>query len=144
MAAKRNERRDPAYLREQGNRSKNIQRSRLITFSLSKHIKGEGQSIEEWGDLGLLKALNLRMKYLGQLNIHEVKQAKYIKEYHKVSFPENSEFSEPKHVQNGTWAVMHLTDNSKEVVVGYIEEDVFQIVFLDKDHKFWPSKLKNT
>ena len=115
-----------------------------ITFSLSKHITAEGQSIEEWNELGLLGQLNLRMKYVGQHPTLYVRQNQLIKEYHKVEFPPNSGFTHPKHVGDVTWAVMHLTPTSKEVVAGYIEDDVFYIIFLDKDHQFWPSKLKNT
>ena len=103
-------------------------------------IKGEGQTIEEWSKLGLLKPLILRIKNLGQHPSLTVRQNKWIKEYHKVDFPPESEFKEPKHITGVTWAVMHITDNSKEVVAGYIEDEVFYIIFLDKDHKFWPSK----
>lgn len=141
---KKAERKDPAYLREQGKRKEVGLRQRNITFSLSKHIVGEGQSIEEWSYLGLLGQLNLRMKYVGQHPTLFVRQNQLIKEYHKVEFPPNSGFTHPKHVGEVTWAVMHLTPTSKEVVAGYIEDDVFYIIFLDKDHQFWPSKLKNT
>lgn len=146
MAAKKGKsvRKDPAYLREQGNRNAVGKRARNITFSLSRHIKGEGQSIKEWEDSGLLGNLNLQMKFVGQHSVFYVRQNKLIKEYTKVEFPPNSGFTHPKHVGDVTWAVMHITPKSKEVVVGYIEEDVFYIVFLDKDHQFWPSTLKNT
>ncbi len=135
---------DPAYLREQGKRDAVKKSKRFLTFSFSKHIRGEGQSIEEWGKLELLGLLVLRLKNLGQYSTIEVRQKGWIKEYHKVNFPPNSKFSEPKHVINVTWAVLHITPTSKEVVVGYIENDIFYIVFLDKDHEFWPSKMKNT
>lgn len=145
MSSKRQKgRKDPAYIREQGKRSAFIRKERNITFSLSKHIKAEGESIKEWNDLGLLEKLFLRMKYIGQHSVHIVKQMKWIKEYTKVSFPPDSLFSEPKHVSNVVWAVMHLTDDSKEVVVGFIENDIFYIIFLDKEHNFWPSPKKNT
>ena len=59
-------------------------------------------------------------------------------------FAEDSGFENPAHINNVTWAVIHVTDNSKEVVAGYIEDDVFYVVFLDKEHKFWPCAKKNT
>ena len=130
----------PAYIRKQGKRDPVPPKKRVITFSLSKQIKGEGQTIEEWDKEGLLAKLLLRIKYVGQHSVNIVRQKQYIKEYHKVDFPPNSKFTHPKHIVNVTWAVMHITPKSKEVVVGYIEDDVFNIVFLDKDHKFWPSK----
>jgi len=144
VSRKKKERRDPAYIREQGKREAYVKKQRNITFSFSKHIKGEGQTIEEWAKLGLLEILIIRIKYLGQHTSLTVRQEKLIKEYHKVSFPPESEFKEPKHIIGVTWAVMHITNNSKEVVAGFIEDDVFYIIFLDKDHEFWPSNLKNT
>ncbi len=144
VSKKKKGNRDPAYLREQGKRNAIGNKQRNITFSFSKHIQGEGQTIGEWAELGLLKTLVVRMKYLGQHPPLYICQKQWIKEYHKVSFPPNSEFKEPKHIVGVTWAVMHITNNSKEVVAGYIEETVFYLVFLDKDHKFWPSKLKDT
>ena len=141
---KREKKKLPAYQRQQGNRNEVGNKQRNISFSFSKHIKAEGQSIEEWDKLGLLAPLFLRIKNLGQHSTLAVRQNKWIKEYHKVSFPPDSGFKEPKHVVGVTWAVMHITDTSKEVVAGFIEDDVFYIIFLDKDHIFWPSKMKNT
>ena len=62
---KKGERKDPAYLREQGSRGAVGKRERNITFSLAKHIQGKGQTIEEWNALGLLGEFNLRMKSVG-------------------------------------------------------------------------------
>ena len=144
VSKKKKQRVDPAYLREQGKRNAVGKKDRNVTFSFSKQIKAEGQTIEKWSELGILEALILRIKHLGQHSSLTVRQNNWIKEYHKVEFPPNSGFKEPKHIFGVTWAVMHITDNSKEVVIGYIEEDVFYIIFLDKDHMFWPSTLRNT
>jgi hypothetical protein len=139
------ERKDPAYLREQGKRQAKAVKQRKITFCLSKHITNQGQTIEDWDESELLVLLFNRLKFIGQYTSLEVRQNKYIKEYTKVDFPPNSEFKKPTHIGEVTWAVMHITTNSKEVVVGYIDEDdIFYIIFLDKEHKFWPSTLKNT
>jgi hypothetical protein len=139
MSPKKGDRKDPAYLREQGNLNTRVKQSRKITFSFTKQIPTQGQTIEEWGKLGLLEILCLRMKYVGQFSTQEALQNGCIKQYTKVHFPPESEFTAPKHIIDVIWAVMHITKNSFEVVAGYIEEDVFYIIFLDKDHKFWPT-----
>jgi hypothetical protein len=138
------ERKDPAYIREQGNRAANVAKQRKITFSFTKHLPNQGQTIEEWDEMGLLVLLYNRLKFVGQYSAIEVRQNKIIKEYTKVDFPPKSEFKQPTHITNVVWAVMHITQTSKEVVVGFIEDDVFYIIFLDAEHKFWPSTLKNT
>lgn len=131
------ERRDPAYIREQGRREAHIKKARNISFSFTKLITTQGQKIEEWNNLGLLGNLILRMKFVGQHSTVVAIQNEFIKQYTKVNFPPNSKFKQPNHIADVTWAVMHITGTSKEVVVGYIEDDVFYIVFLDKDHEFW-------
>jgi hypothetical protein len=142
--SKNRERNDPAYLREQGKRQAREAKQRKITFSFIHHIKAEGQTMAEWEECGLLAQLIERTKYAGQFTAVEVRQNQCIKEYTKVDFPPDSGFRKPTHVGEVTWAVMHITNTSKEVVAGFIEEDIFHIVFLDKEHQFWPSVKKNT
>jgi hypothetical protein len=48
------ERKDPAYLREQGKRQAKTVKKRKITFCLSKHITNQGQTIEDWDESELL------------------------------------------------------------------------------------------
>jgi len=50
---------------------------------------------------------------------------------------------EPKHVTPDNWAVIHIKPKSKEVVAGFLENDVFYIVFLDKEHDFWDTDLQD-
>lgn len=139
MSLKKKERNDPAYLREQGKLEARGTKKRRITFSFTKQIPTQGQTIEEWSNLGLLGDLLLRMKHVGQFTAQEALQKGHIKQYTKVDFPPDSEFTSPKHIFNVTWAVMHINTTSIEVVAGYLEDDVFYIIFLDKDHKFWPT-----
>lgn len=144
MSPKKRERKDPAYIRQQGNREARGKKKRFLSFSFTKLITTQGQTIEEWETLGLLSILNLRFKFIGQFSVQEALQKVYIKQYTKVNFPLKSGFIQPNHISNVTWAVMHLTNTSKEVVAGYVEDDIFYVVFLDKDHDFWPSTLKHT
>ncbi|SHK82957.1 hypothetical protein SAMN05444266_101285 [Chitinophaga jiangningensis] len=129
----------PKYLREQGDLGIKEPKKRKITFSLTRHIAGPpGQSFKEWDDEGLMAVLATMMQYAGQFTTQEVIQEGCIKLYNKFGYPPHSEFPKPKHISVETWAVMHITANSKEVVAGYIEDNVFYIVFLDKNHVFWP------
>lgn len=131
---------NPAYLREQGKREAQTKKVRKITFSLIELIiTAEGQSLEEWEKLGLLSTMNKRLQFVGQYSCQEALQKKYLKQYTKVKFPPDSKFTEPKHITGVDWSVMHITTNSKEVVVGFIKDDVFYIIFLDKNHEFWPT-----
>lgn len=134
----------PAYQREQGTRSAKEKKGRTITFSLKEvlpHVE-PGQTSKEWEEEGLLSLLYERMRFVSQFSCQEALQNGCIKRYTKVGYPPNSEFKQPKHINADIWAVMHITQNSKEVVAGYIEDDVFFIIFLDKEHKFWPMSAR--
>ncbi len=54
-----------------------------------------------------------------------------------------TKFSHPKHVPpDANWARIHV--QGRECVAGHVHHNVFYVVFLDKEHKFWINKLKHT
>jgi hypothetical protein len=56
-----------------------------------------------------------------------------IKPYTKVEFLPDSEFYHPKHIPDDViWCNIHI--KGKECVIGYFESNVFNVVFLDKNH----------
>ncbi len=133
------------YERKRGNR--NIVKNDIsISFSWSKLDNNQGQTIQEWEHLGLLSGLCKRLQQIGQYPSADALRQQLIKSYtkNKYQLPDNSKFKEPKHIPSPeVWSVIHITQNSKEVVAGYIEDNVFYIVFLDKDHLFWPTDIQN-
>jgi len=44
--------------------------------------------------------------------------------------------------EDAQWARIHIT--GLQCVIGHIVNNVFYVVFLDGEHKFWKSELKNT
>jgi len=118
-------------------------REKTILFSYEKHINDQGQSFKEWENKGLLAYLIDRIRQIEQYTVKHAVHDQLIKQYTKVGFPPESKFTEPKHVSPDYWAVIHLKPNSKEVIVGYLENSVFYIVFLDEDHLFWPSDIQS-
>lgn len=128
------------YERKRGKRDAVGLKIRTITFSWVKLDINQGQSIDTWEKEGLLSVFCQMMRQIGQYNSTQVYANQMIKQYTKVGFPPDSEFEEPKHVSPAYWAVIHIKPKSKEVVVGYIEDEIFYIVFLDKEHQFWPTK----
>lgn len=137
--AKRKER-EKGYTRKRGHKEAVGIRKRSITFSWTKLDLTQGQSVDEWEKEGLLADFCNRMRQIGQYTKVEALAQQYVKQYTKVGFPPDSKFQEPKHVSPSYWAVIHIKPNSKEVVAGFVEDDIFYIVFLDKEHHFWPSQ----
>jgi hypothetical protein len=59
------------------------------------------------------------------------------------SFPENSRFDYPKYItEDAIWVSMHI--QGKECIAGHIIGNIFYVVFLDREHHFWPTEKKHT
>jgi len=109
-------------------------------ISLKHWDSSQGQSFDQWEESCLLS------KLLNRWHAHSSKPILQCldKKFHRYGpFPPDSEFTHPKHVPpDAVWASMHI--QNKECVGGHIIGNVFYVVFLDWDHKFWPVEKKNT
>lgn len=115
----------------------------LIVLSFKDFDRNQGQSFLEWEEEKLLALAVNKLREVCQLTVGQATARKVIKPYTKVSFPPESGFVHPKHVlPDVTWCSMHI--QGKERVIGYFEDNIFQVVFLDKDHEFWKTEKKNT
>lgn len=111
----------------------------LISF---KHIdRNQAASFEEWQDLGILaRSITTLSNYCCATLDSQVDKEKFCI-YN--DFPVRSAFTHPQHVpEDAKWARIHIT--GKQVVAGHIVENVFYVVFLDTDHQFYLTELKNT
>jgi hypothetical protein len=114
---------------------------RFIVFSLKDFDINQGQKFEEWEEERILSNLLTRLRQIGGFTIEEALGKQMIKVYD--NFPVNSDFTHPRFVPEGVkWSTIRI--KGKERVVGYLEENIFYLVFLDKDHRFWISGKKHT
>lgn len=102
--------------------------------------RNQGQDFEDWEKEGLLvNLLNTLRDYCSQ-PIYKQFGNKF-KEY--GSFPIKSKFKHPEHVpEDVNWASLHIT--GRVCLGGHIYENIFYVVFLDKNHEFWISDKKHT
>lgn len=118
---------------------------RLLSFNYSRRCIVQSESFEDWQNNGILSDLMIRISHLSTQTVPQAIAQGHITIYTKVTFPPKSGFSWPKHIPADiSWATFHLKPKSREVIVGYIEDDIFYLVFLDKNHLFWKCELKNT
>jgi len=115
----------------------------LIVLSFRDFDRNQGQSFQEWEEDKLLALTVSKLSEVCQLTVGQATAQQVIKPYTKTNFPPESGFEHPKHVlPDVTWCSLHI--QGKECVIGYFEENIFQVVFLDKDHEFWITQKKNT
>ncbi len=122
---------------------KQCKKEPLIVFSFKDFDRNQGQNFEEWEHDQLLAMAINKLRETCQMTVGQAIAQQIIKPYTKVGFPPESGFYHPKHIlPDIIWCSMHI--QGKECVIGYFEENIFHIVFLDKDHEFWITKKKNT
>lgn len=118
-------------------------RPKLLVFSFQYFDINQGQSFENWEEEKILSRLIIKLKDISNCTMAQATSAQIIKPYPTFPPNEKTEFLHPKHVPAAAnWASLHI--DGKRCVIGCIEENVFHIVFLDKDHRFWISEKKHT
>ncbi len=113
----------------------------LIVLSFKDFDRNQGQSFKDWELDELLALAVSKLQEVCQLTVGQATAQHIIKPYTKVGFPPNSKFTYPKHIlPDVIWCSMHI--KGKECVIGYFEDNIFNVVFLDKEHEFWVCEKK--
>lgn len=114
--------------------------NRKFAFSFEFLDRNQGQNFEDWEKDGLLvEMLNTLRDYCGK-TMQENFSDKF-KIYGE--FPKTSKFKKPLHVpEDAQWASLHIM--GKPCLAGHVDGNIFYVVFLDKNHEFYPSKKKHT
>jgi hypothetical protein len=112
-----------------------------MLFSFRDFDHTQGQTFLDWHENKLLHILLERIKEFCKFSRTEAVQNKRLKVY--GDFPHNSVFKYPAYiVEDAEWASWHV--QGKERIAGHIIDNVFYVVFLDKEHHFWPVEKKHT
>ena len=101
-----------------------------------------GQTYKDLEEKKILSYILEKFGSLCNVNRIEAEQQRLIKVYGE--FPENSEFYNPFQDETLDWAVIMKVSGQKGRIAGYIKGHIFYVVFLDAEHKFYPSEKKNT
>lgn len=127
------------------------EQSKWIRFNFKFYSFGEkqGESFEEWQREEILADLNNKLKDYCSKSKVELINDSILELYNK--YPSDSEFDLPKALEgiDVQWARMSITGRRR--LIGFfskndmdVDSNIFYIVFLDKEHRFAPSKKKHT
>lgn len=122
--------------------------TKKILFSLKYFIdtqpKKGHQSYSSWEKNKLLSKLLERLQVISDCSVMEALQQGFIKQYDSFPPPGKTHFKCPSGFENRKWSVIRKISGQKARVAGIMVDNVFYIIFFDKNHKFWISELKNT
>ena len=111
-----------------------------FSFRYFKNNDAEGQSLEDWAANGLTDSLITRLHHLSTTNITELQTQKCITNYKEFPPTNKTFFSCPPDIsKKENWGVIRNIGGQKKRVAGFFKGNIFYIVFLDKEHRFWPS-----
>lgn len=111
-----------------------------ICFSFKHLDVNQGQSLQDWSREGLLLDLLDTLHSYSTMTVDEARRNKF--RIYGV-FPRPSDFTHPVHVPpDAIWSSIHI--KGKPCIAGHIdyERAIFYLVFLDKDHCFYPVEKK--
>jgi hypothetical protein len=84
-----------------------------------------------------------KLKSLSGKLMVEALQSEEIKQY--GSFPRKSDFRIPHGLEHvNTWAAIRHIGGQQATIGGYFQANIFFVVFLDPEHRFWISEKKHT
>ena len=124
-------------------RTGGLSQPRNIVFGFRYLSRDQGQNPTAWESSQLLSKLVSRLQALCSMTVEQAKRKELIKQY-SSSIPSGSSFTHPAQLpETIRWASIRV--QARVRVIGYIQDDyLFEVVFLDKDHLFYPSAKKRT
>ena len=122
---------------------KDLLKDNFFTISF-RHLDSEqGDDFHRWEQKNILaRSMNVLANLCSDTVLTQ-KDGKKFTIYGDFPPKKKTDFVFPRHVpEDANWARIHVT--GLQCIIGHIVDNVFYVVFLDGEHKFWKSKLKNT
>lgn len=142
---------DPAGLqRKVGTRDERISARdpQKIVFSLKyfdpSQPKMDKQSYSSWEKDKRLAELMNRIEAVCDCSLLQAIQQRLIKKYPSFPPPEKTDFKCPQKFKDKPWFVIKKIAGQKARSAGVMVGNIFYIVFLDRNHRFWISEKKHT
>lgn len=114
-----------------------------VSFKYFRDIDGDGQSLNTWRKNNLIDRLLISLHFVTTNSFTHLSTTKVLENY--TEFPESSKtkFTCPPDLsKNLDWGVIRSVGGA-ERIAGFIKNNIFYVVFLDKNHHFYlPKKAR--
>ena len=103
----------------------------------------QGQTLCEWEQAGILaRGIDVLKNYCCAPLNNQIDGDRFAK-YDDFPPKDKTDFIHPKHVpEDASWARIHV--NGTQVIAGFVNRNIFNVVFLDREHRFWITEKKHT
>lgn len=120
-----------------------LQGEGYFTVSFRHLDREQGNNLYEWEQNNILAhSVDVLAGFCNDTLLAQ-KDGKKFTVYGDFPPNEKTEYTFPTQVpEDANWARIHIT--GLQCLIGHIVQNVFYVVFLDGEHKFWKSELKNT
>ncbi|MFZ4705408.1 MAG: hypothetical protein ACOYMF_05310 [Bacteroidales bacterium] len=110
----------------------------LLSFS---HLDStQGDSLKDWENNGMLARAIDTLSGLCKDNLTNQLGNQKFKNYGSFPPKNKTDYIFPKHItEEASWSSIHVT--GKQCIIGHVVRNVFYVVFLDGQHRFWISEL---
>lgn len=115
-----------------------------LTFSLKyfQDIDGAGQSLNTWLNSSkyLLQGFFNKLIYLNSNNITNAQKDEILALYKHFPDKKKTDFTCLPGLENENWGTIRKINGQKGRVAGFLNNNIFYIVYLDSEHKFYKSE----
>lgn len=108
--------------------------------------RAQGQTLEQWDQTpGRLLRWNNIIQHLNTLTVQQALQTEAIIKYDSINvdahnMPQKSNWKYPKHLNGKDIIWCKIVVMNLVRVIGFLEDNIFYIVFLDEKHEFYPTE----
>lgn len=112
-----------------------------VSFKYLSDVDGVGQSIATWKEDGSLNDLVDKLVYLTSNGVTKVMSDGIVTNYSRFPDSDVNDFKCPDNIsKEEDWGVIKNIGGQKRRVAGFLKDNIFYVVFLDRDHLFWKTR----
>lgn len=124
--------------------------AKKIVISYLYLDRAQGQTLEDWNRVeGLLLRWENIIHHLNTQTVAQALANQIIVRYNNLevdesNMPKKSKWKYPKHLNHLDIVWCKIVIMQLVRVIGFLDDNVFYVVFLDQNHEFYPTEPRNT